>query len=122
MYGKTTGNDLRIQLWGYAYARSENRKCYCTIDRVILAKQDDFNTLAELAGITDISSESDILDEADVLLNNITAISFMLRRCTGSFMLQAVSNSNFLRALDVSPYKEMIYANEVWSDFLTMLA
>ena len=84
-----------------------------------LFKPDDFLTLAEKAEIT-ATTIDEILNNSEILLNNKDAVNFMLKQCTGDFMITAVKNSTFLAALNDSPYKTIIQANEHWNKFLNL--
>lgn len=91
----------------------------CNIYYAVLFKSDDYITLAEHANIT-ATSIADILTNSEILLNNKDAVNFMLKQCTGDFMAAAIQNSTFLTALENSPYKTIIQANEHWNKFLNM--
>ena len=86
-----------------------------------LTKADDWQTLAQIAGIT-ATSIDDILTNSTTLLSNKEAVKFMIYNCTGDFMASAVANSTFLTALNNSTYKTIIWANEHWAKFLSMVA
>ena len=94
---------------------------YSIFYTVFLLKADDWETLTEKAGLTATSIE-DILTNAETLLTNEEAVNYMLKNCTGDFMVSAIQNETFLTALENSPYKTKIYANTHWSKFLTMVA
>lgn len=82
-----------------------------------LLKPDNWQKLAEKSGITAISID-DILTNSSVLLANEQAVDFMIKQCTGDFMASAVASETFLTALNNSPYKTIIMANEHWAKFL----
>ena len=86
-----------------------------------LFKADDWQTLANKAGIA-ASSIDDILTNSTTLLSNDEAVEFMIYRCTGNFMVSAVQSETFLTALNNSPYKTIIMANEHWAKFLNMIS
>lgn len=68
-------------------------------------------------------SLNDVMQDAaalGVLLASRAAASYMIFQCTGSVMVSAIQSRTFLEALDSSPYKDKIYANEHWGKFLTM--
>ena len=94
---------------------------YGTFHAVFMVKADDWQTLVEKAGIT-ASSIDDILTNSTTLLSNEEAVNFMIKNCTGDFMVSAVANSTFLTALNNSQYKTIIWANEHWAKFLNMVA
>ena len=88
---------------------------------VFMVKEDDWQTLANIAGIT-ASSIDDILNNSSTLLANKEAVDFMIYQCTGSFMASAIQSSTFLTALNSSLYNTIIQANEHWNKFLSMVA
>lgn len=90
-------------------------------ESVEVTGEDDWQTLANLAGITATSIE-EVLINSETLLSNENAVLFMVHNCTGNFMLAAIQSDTFLNALNNSPFKTIIYANEHWSKFLTMVA
>ena len=55
------------------------------------------------------------------LLSNEKTVEFMIKQCTGDFMVSAIQNQTFLTALNNSPFKEKIMANEHWAKFLNMV-
>ena len=94
---------------------------YSKIYYAFLYKSDDWQTLANLAGIT-ANSIDDILTNSATLLANKEAVEFMIYNCTGEFMAKAVTSNTFLTALNNSEYKTKIYANKHWTKFLNMVA
>ena len=88
---------------------------------VALFKEDDWQTLANIAAIT-ANSVDDILINSNVLLSSKEAIEFMIKQCTGDFMASAVASETFLTALNNSQYKTKIMANEHWAKFLSLVA
>ena len=94
---------------------------------LILCKQDNWEELCTLAGLT----SSDYTDEATLcadstaistILNNKEAVKYMIYNCTGSFMAEFIASSTALTNLNDSTYKTLIHANEHWSKFLNMVA
>lgn len=129
---KTTANDVidlinisHITGNGYlaciASSSTSNNKCRWKIKEVVLFRTDDWQTLANKAGIT-ANSIDDILTNSATLLSNKEAVNFMLYNCTGDFMASAIQSETFLTALNNSPYKTQILANEHWAKFLSMVA
>lgn len=115
---ETEARYLMIRLtyeWSYSATAS------VSIHGVLLTKQDDYATLAKKAGIT-ASSIDDVLSASETLLSNKSAVNYMIYNCTGDFMVSAIQSSTFLTALNSSPYKELVYANEHWAKFLAMVA
>lgn len=103
------------------FGREEQGTVNIHIYEMFLTKADDWQTLANLAGIT-ANSIDDILTNSTTLLSNEEAIKFMIKQCTGDFMASAIQSETFLTALNNSSYKTKIYANKHWSKFLTMVA
>lgn len=64
---------------------------------------------------------SAILSNATSLFNDVTALNWMVLNCTGDFMISALSNANFKNAMDVSPNKSILVANEHWNRFIALL-
>ena len=104
-----------VQSMGSSYAAT------AIMYNFFLVKEDDWQTLAGIAGIT-ASSIDDILTNSETLLSSKEAVSFMIKQCTGDFMVSAIQSSTFLTTLNNSEYKTKIYANEHWSKFLSMVA
>ena len=106
--------------------RNSGSTFYSDVYACLMYKEDDFRTLASIADITTGTivnvSINDILLQSSKLLSNEEAVKFMLSKCTGSFMVKAVTNSTFLTALNESPYKTLVWANEHWVKFLNMVA
>lgn len=103
---------------GISWAKANK---YIYLYACILLKQDFWQPLASLAGIS-ASSIADILTNSSTLLNNENAVKYMISHCTGDFMASAVANQTFLTALNNSPYKTIIQGNEHWNKFLSMVA
>ena len=64
---------------------------------------------------------NELLENSSMILINEKAVEFMIKQCTGEFMASAISSEVFLTALNNSPYKDKIYANEHWSKFLNFV-
>lgn len=97
----------------------------CVFYNVFLVKADDYNTLADKAGITAPSNLAALIADTDSIrsiLNSKAAVNFMIKQCTGDFMASFVQSAACLTALDASPYKATIQANEHWAKFLAMVA
>ena len=105
-----------------------NFSCYyCAVNlrEYFAVKADDAQMLCSMVGISQVSSLSDLIvdvEKISKILENENAVKFMVLRCTGDFMAYAVQSSTFLTALESSPYKELVYANEHWAKFLAMVA
>ena len=95
--------------------------CSLSVYALALVKEDDWQTLAEKAGIT-ATSIDDILTNSTMLLSNEDAVEFMIYNCTGDFMASAIQSETFLTALNNSSYKTIIQANEHWNKFLNMVS
>lgn len=118
----TLTSDLYVKFGCWAYASM------IAVDLVFLVKQDNWQTLYDMVGLgSDQYDETtylptDDITNAEVILNSEEAVDFMIHNCTGSFMIDAINNDNFLTALSNSPYKTKIYANEHWNKFLAIVA
>lgn len=91
-----------------------------------LVKQDSYQTLLNLAGITtSYSNETGICADYETMssiLNNEETVKYMVYNCTGTFMLEFLQSDTSLEILNSSPYKNLVYKNEVWMKFLSMIA
>ena len=107
----------------YMGVMSDDNNCnaYIKLYGVVVFKTDNWSGLATKAGVS-ASSISALLGYSSIILNNKDAVNFMVAQCTGDFMATAVNTSAFLTALNSSPYKEKVYANEHWAKFLAMVA
>lgn len=85
-----------------------------------LAKADNWQELANKAGI-EATSINDILTNSQALLSNERAVLYMIYNCTGDFMMSAIDNSTFMSALQSSEYKDLVYDNEHWSKFISII-
>lgn len=92
-----------------------------TFSMIGILKKDSWAELASIAGIN-ANSIDDIITNSTILLSNKEATEYMIYNCTGSFMISAIASDIFLTALNSSPYKTMVYANEHWNKFLAMVA
>ena len=98
----------------------------CTLNMYayFLTKEDDWKTLCEKANITNHTELNELINDTtgirDILASRKT-VYHMITQCTGDFMISFISNSNCLSALESSPYKDMVYANEHWAKFLAMV-
>ena len=96
------------------------KQAFIQMTNFTLFKEDDWQTLASIAGIT-ASSIDALLANSTNLLSNEDAVEFMIYNCTGTFMAKAIQSSTFLTALNNSSYNTTIQANEHWNKFLTMV-
>lgn len=80
-------------------------------------KSDDISGLSTYG-----STISGILTNATSLFTDTTALNWMVLNCTGDFMISALSNSNFVNAMNVSPNKSILVANEHWNRFIALLS
>ena len=94
---------------------------YVVFTYAVVAKADDWQTLASKAGVTATSLE-EVISNAQVVLSKRDAVQFMTAQCTGNFMFTALANENFLTALNNSPHKTIIQSNEHWAKFLALIA
>ena len=104
---------VNAQSNGTTSSASANLKMYA----FAMLKKDDWQKLAQKAGIT-ATYIDDILTNSATLLSNKEAVNFMLYNCTGDFMASAIHSEAFLSALNNSPFKTKILANEHWAKFL----
>lgn len=82
-------------------------------------REDEYKILANMSGISNYSVDV-VLANSSEILNKKDSVNFMVRRCTGVFMVQAVMNTVFLSALKTSAYKDIVYSNKHWNKFLNM--
>ena len=92
-----------------------------------LYAQDDWQTLCEKAGLASVNyeDETSLLSNSTAIttiLNNETAVEYMLYTCTGSFLTAFITSSVARAALNSSPYKTQVYTNPHWAKFLNMVA
>ena len=93
---------------------------WLTIHTFFIAKADDYNTLASKINVT-VTDIDDLLNNYSTqLLNNKDAVRYMVKQCTGEFMVKALTNSTFKAAYQSSPYKSLIDSNEHWSKFISL--
>lgn len=100
---------------------------YGSIYNMFILKQDEWHTLCAKAGL----NSDDYTDEATLcadstaitaILSSKSAVQYMIYNCTGSFMGEFIANDNCLTALNNSPYKTIIQANEHWNKFINTVA
>lgn len=104
-------NYLRLQ------AGSGNPSCWTNIFAIGFVKIDDISGLSQYG--SDIVT---ILSNATDLFEDTQALNYMALNCTGDFMISALSNSNFINAMNSSPNKEILLANEHWARFIALLS
>lgn len=113
---------------GYPYfADYSSGTASMTIYSMFLVKQDNWQELCSIAGLnsSDYASEETLCANNTAItqiLSNASAVDFMLKQCTGTFMYYFVRSSTCLTALNNSTNKTKIHANEHWSKFLNMVA
>lgn len=77
----------------------------------------------DLSGLSDYGSDiATILSNAIDLFTDTTALNWMCLNCTGDFMISALSNTNFVNAMNTSPNKSILVANEHWNRFIALLS
>lgn len=105
----------------YAKATDDNESLdgssYVQMYAVGFYKTDDISGLSAYGN--DIST---ILSNAASLFADTTALNWMCLNCTGNFMISALSNSNFVNAMNTSPNKSILIANEHWNRFIALLS
>ena len=80
-------------------------------------KQDNISVLSAYG-----STISAILNNATALFQDSSALTRMVLNCTGDFMISALSNTNFVNAMNLSPNKIILTANEHWARFIALLS
>lgn len=106
------------------YFWSQPTTASLSVSSLALYKADDWKTLCSKAGISAPANLTALISNASsiaAILNNESAVKFMVRKCTGDFMAAFVTSSACMSALASSPYKETVYANYHWSKFLAMV-
>ncbi len=77
----------------------------------------------DISGLSNYGSTiSEILSNGSSLFDDTIALNWMVLNCTGDFMISALSNSNFINAMNVSPNKTILTANEHWARFIALLS
>lgn len=93
---------------------------------VFLVKQDDYQPILNLAGITETYDSEIAICENDIvistILENEEAVDYIVHNCTGTFMLTFIQSPMCLDILNKSSYKTKFYGNEVWLKFLIMMS
>lgn len=87
---------------------------------IAVLNSDNWLRLAEIIGIS-ATSINDIIEYSTTLLSNEEAIIYMIHNCTGDFMASALQSERFMNALNASEYKDLVYGNEHWAKFLSMI-
>ena len=89
-----------------------------------LTKSDNYQELCLKAGVEAPSTLSGLVADSTKLtaiLSNEEAVEYMVKQCTGDFMVNAVSSQAFMTAFNSSEYKTKIEENLHWSKFLNMM-
>lgn len=98
---------------GATIVRYGNIKIYCS----------GFCNVDDISGLSDYGSDiATILSNASDLFVDTTALNWMVLNCTGDFMISALANSNFVTAMNASPNKAILLANEHWARFIALLS
>lgn len=106
------------------YSGNSDSVTRAVFDDWYIFKFDDLQTLCSIVGIDAPSKASTLVADTEAvnyILSNSDAVRYMVNNCTGDFMACAVHSTTFLSVLDASPYKSVVFANEHWSKFLTMV-
>lgn len=108
-------------------SRSSNTVLEAYVYEMFLVKQDNWQKLCEIVGLTssDYASESTLCSNStaiSTILNNKDAVNYMIYNCTGSFLLAFIQSGTSLKILNSSNYRGLIYGNNVWFKFLSMVA
>ena len=82
-----------------------------------LAKDDDISGLSNYG-----TTESEIISNASTLFEDTNSLRWMCRNCTGTFMINALSNEVFVNVMNNSENKTILMGNEHWSKFIALLS
>ena len=104
-----------------------NNSATASLYSAFLVKQDNWQELCTIAGLnsSDYANEETLCANSTAItqiLSNASAVDFMLKQCTGTFMYYFVRSSTCLTALNNSTNKTKIHANGHWSKFLNFVA
>lgn len=91
---------------------------------VFLTKSDDINTLCSKAGISAPTSLDTLLADTTSLtaiFNSEDAVKFMVKQCTGDFMVGVLNSADAVALLKASPYLNTVVGNPHWAKFMMMI-
>ena len=117
--GKTKFGITAIDSWENSYTTFG-----ISIYEIALIIADDYNELAKVAGLANVSKISDIVNNSNnvnTILNNEEAVKYMIYNCTGDFMVSAIQSNTFMNAYKNSKYKSMIDKNPHWAKFMAIM-
>lgn len=123
----TSINTSDYYFYSYTSDEGTSTKMETNFYEIFIVKRDDYSILCALAGLdaSIYTSENAICSNNEAItaiLNSKKAVDFMIYNCTGTFLVKFIQNSVSLLALEASPYKTLIYNNEHWAKFLSMVA
>lgn len=102
--------------------------CYATvtIGNVFLVKEDNYQTWISKAGLstetyTTLESVIEDSNALNTLMNDKKAVQYMLLNCTGTVMASVIQSELALSIIQASDYNDLIWKNEHWAKFLTMV-
>ena len=104
---------VNVNITGYSSTSYGNSYYYA----VGFAKKDDISGLSKYG-----TTESAIISKASSLFNDKNSLIWMVRNCTGTFMINALSNSNFVTVMNSSANKTILLGNEHWAKFIALLS
>ncbi|MGN0712012.1 MAG: hypothetical protein ACI4LO_09630 [Anaerovoracaceae bacterium] len=112
------GNYYVSVMSGAQSSRSAN------IYNLFLTKPDDYQTLCAKAGITAPNTIEELIADTEALtaiFNSEAAVKFMVKQCTGDFMVGILNDETVVSILVESPYLNKVIANPHWAKFMMML-
>lgn len=124
------GGNNPINLGGYsicgpelAFTKGTNKLNFYSSDDNLSVFSTGFVKIDDISGLSEYGNDiATILSNATDLFTDITTLNWMALNCTGDFMISALSNSNFINAMNSSPNKEILLANEHWARFIALLS
>lgn len=110
-----------------AFVTISGKDAYCnlTFTDVLLVKSDNWQKWTEIGGITGFTDINALVNDSSsmtALMSNETAVRYMVKQMTGDAMFAILNSEIAMSALDNSPYKSLVQANEHWAKFLAMVA
>lgn len=95
------------------------------IYHMALLKADNWQKWTEIGNITGFTDLNALVNDSSsmtALMSNRTAVRYMVKQMTGDAMLAILNSEIAMSALNNSPYKSLVQANEHWAKFLAMVA
>lgn len=113
----TTKNSNNLYAKSTSDYETGDGSSYVRMYAVGFYKTDDISGLSAYG-----NNISTILSNATDLFADASALTWMVLNCTGDFMISALSNTNFINAMNTSPNKTILLANEHWNRFIALLS